>query len=308
MSKQIYTMVAKSVNKDGKIVQFMLISNQYKFVSVDEAKLIQMIKSPDVDVVNLEIKDGKIHSINGDLNKYTTFNCEGKVEGKARGVILNRVEKNNELVGYVVYMHTGELKELSVKDTATLAENQLISNGKIRQTAKGNIVSAIGGNYPLREIKIEESPAGKIDIKFMYAATTIGSGKEYFGAIITGTSASQMAKVTRVLMKSNEEVASAVTKVLGKSSAESLKVRRFGANGVYGVFDIKEMHELITKSKANVSVINNQDIVLSVLKANGDETIVKLDNQNFTMKSQNGETSEEMGKLMHHIQRILELA
>ena len=68
----------------------------------------------------------------------------------------------------------------------------LISNGKIKHTAEGDIVSAIGGTYPLRVIEISKAPKGELSIDVLYFGTAVDAPAEYFGAIISCTSATEI--------------------------------------------------------------------------------------------------------------------
>ena len=253
----VFTMIVRHGTKAG-VTGYTLIKPDYTTERVDADALAKAIASGKCKVTNLDVKDGKLVGTNGALDKYTLVSDEdGKVIGTARAVVLNRAEKSvakdgkSKLLGYTVFTHTGSIAELSVADAVALCNKKLISNGKIRHTEEGDIVSAIGGNYPLREIKIAEAPKGNTTVDIMYFGSTVNVETKYFGAIVSCTSAAEMSKLYDKLVESNSKVIAAVRKVGGNDVRDSLAIQRTGANSLYGVFEVK-VFDAIVKSGATV--------------------------------------------------------
>lgn len=245
------TMITRhGISKDN-ISSYTLITPEYQTQTMSAKDLINAIKSKKVVVTNLTVGPKGLESTNGALDKYTFINTQtNQVEGTPRAVILDRVEQNNKLVGYTIFTQSGNIAEVNVNDAAALANKKLISNGKIKHTAEGDIVSAIGGTYPLRVIEVAKAPKGEISIEIMYFGTVVGASAEYVGAIISCTSAAEMSKLTDVLSKSNARIIADVVKAAKSQSVrESLAIKRMGANSLYGVFEISVLEKLKDRAK-----------------------------------------------------------
>lgn len=276
-----FTMITRHGSSKDTISAYTLISSDYQTVTMSVKDLSAAISSKKIAVTNLDLSKKGLVSTNGALDKYTLINSQtNQVEGIARAVILDRVEQNGKLVGYTVFTQNGTLAEVNIADAAALASKGLISNGKIRHTQDGDIVSAIGGTYPLRTISFSEAPKGEITTDILYFGTVVGVPTEYFGAIVSCTSATEMSQIIHMLSTSNASVINEVSKVAGQSVRESLAIKRMGANSLYGVFSIASLKKLL---KAN-SKLRNQlgSITVSAIKyTNGeaDEATVKLDSK-----------------------------
>lgn len=276
-----FTMITRHGSSKDAISAYTLISSEYQTVTMSVKDLSTAISSKKIAVTNLDLSKKGLVSTNGALDKYTLINSQtNQVEGVARAVILDRVEQNGKLVGYTVFTQNGTLAEVNIADAAALASKGLISNGKIRHTQDGDIVSAIGGTYPLRTISFSEAPKGEITTDILYFGTVVGVPTEYFGAIVSCTSATEMSQIIHMLSTSNASVINEVSKVAGQSVRESLAIKRMGANSLYGVFSIASLKKLL---KAN-SKLRNQlgSITVSAIKyTNGeaDEATVKLDSK-----------------------------
>lgn len=290
------TMVTRhGVSKD-KISGYTLITSDYQLVHKGVKELVSLIAEGKIAVTNLEVSKRGLVSTNGALDKYTFVNTQtNQVEGTPRAVILNRVEKSGKLVGYTVFTQNGTLAELNTADAVVLATKGLISNGKIRHTQDGDIVSSIGGNYPLRTIEVAKAPKGQITTSLMYFGTVVDTPEEYFGAIISSTSAAEMSKLADILNKSNAKVISAVSKVAGQSIRETLGIKRMGANSLYGVFEISVLEKLLqSKSvlKANLGCIT----VSAIKYTDGetDEATITLDKE-WNVTKTNTDTDAKAG-------------
>ena len=272
------TMITRhGVSKDN-ITNYTLITPEYQTVVMSAKDLITAMNGKRIAVTNMAVGPKGLESTNGALDKYTFINMNtNQVEGTARAVILDRVEQGGKLVGYTIFTQFGTVAECNIADAAALAEKKLISNGKIKHTAEGDIVSAIGGTYPLRVIEISKAPKGEITADVLYFGSVVGVHAEYFGAIISCTSATEMSKLNDILSKSNAKVVSTVAKVAGQSVRESLAIQRMGANSLYGVFETAILDKLV---KSNAKLRNNLgSITVSAIKyTNGDadEATIKL--------------------------------
>lgn len=276
-----FTMITRHGSSKDNITAYTLISSNYQTMTMPAKDLAEAISNNKIIVNNMEVSNKGLVSTNGSLDKYTLINTQtNQVEGVARAVILDRVEQNGKLVGYTVFTQNGTLAELNIADAAALASKGLISNGKIRHTQEGDIVSAIGGNYPLRIINFSEAPKGEITVDILYFSTVVGTSAEYLGAIVSCTSATEMSQIINMLRKSNASIISEVTKVAGASAKESLSITRMGANSLYGVFSVDSLKKLI---KANGKLRNQLgSITVSAIKyTNGeaDEATVKVDSK-----------------------------
>jgi hypothetical protein len=289
----IFTMVVRH-GTAKETLGYTLIDSAYRTQLVDAKTLKEMISSKKIEVCNLAVENGKIVSTNGALEKYTLVSTEtNSVEGTPRAVILNRVEKNNKLLGYTAFSNTGTVVELSVADAVTLCNKKLVSNGKIRHTESGDIVSAIGGNYPLRTIEVKAAPKGETTVDILYFATAANVPVEYFGAIVSGTSAAEISKISDMLNKSNATLVSNIVKTAGNNVRNSLAITRFGANGIYGVFELSMLDELIARN-AKIKAANSKIQISTVYYGSEgitDEAAVTLDKK-LKITSNKGGTSD----------------
>lgn len=301
-----FTMITRHGSSKDAISAYTLISSDYQTVTMSVKDLSAAISSKKIAVTNLDLSKKGLVSTNGALDKYTLINSQtNQVEGIARAVILDRVEQKGKLVGYTVFTQNGTLAEVNIADAAALASKGLISNGKIRHTQDGDIVSAIGGTYPLRTISFSEAPKGEITTDILYFGTVVGVPTEYFGAIVSCTSATEMSQIIHMLSTSNASVINEVSKVAGQSVRESLAIKRMGANSLYGVFSIASLKKLL---KAN-SKLRNQlgSITVSAIKytdGEADEATVKLDSK-WKVTSNDAAGSEATTAVKNYTKKIV---
>lgn len=266
---RVWTMVARAGKGKEHVDDFTIISNDYEIQKVSEEALRQVIRNNTEKFTNLGLdENGRVVSTNGAMNKYTYFNTvDGRIEGKARPVILSRVEKEGKLVGYVVFTHTGQVKECNVPNTVSLYNTYGISNGKIRHTESGDIISSINGVFPLREIEVEKSSRGTItaEIKFMCEARKINEVQaiRYVGALISGTSAAKISVLLDALTESNAKVTSALVSMQGQSVRRSVEIQRVSETAFYCVFET-----------ALLDAIKKRGIELVIKKIKGDYSII----------------------------------
>lgn len=301
-----FTMISRhGVSKDN-ITGYTLISADYQTVLMSTSAISEAIANKKMVVTNLELSKKGLVSTNGALDKYTFVNSTtNQIEGTPRAVILNRAEQNGKLVGYTVFTQHGTIAELKVADAVALVNQKLVSNGKIKHTQEGDIVSAIGGTYPLRTVEIDKAPKGEISLSLMYFSSVVGSNIEYAGVIISCTSATEMSKLADMLSKSNAKVISEVSKVAGKSVRDSLAIQRISTNSLYGVFETA-LIEKIAKKAAKVSNKLGTIAVTSIKYNDGepDEAVIKLDN-NWKIADSDIEGSEAAPKLKEYAKKVM---
>ena len=276
-----FTMITRHGMSKDMVDAYTIISETYQTATISKQNLIEMIKSGKNTFTNITVGAKGIESTNGAIDKYTFINgVTNQVEGTPRAVILDRVEKGGKLIGYTVFTQNGQIREMNVTDAASLASKGMISNGKIRHTQEGDIVSAIGGNYPLREIPVEQAPKGELSVELMYFAASINdkSAVKYIGAIISCTSAVSMSKIIDELTESNAKIKASVAKLTGVKDTSSLDIKRMGANSLYGVFGVEVVKEIISKSVKTTS--KEQYIPISIIDYNtstNEESVIILD-------------------------------
>jgi hypothetical protein len=287
-----YTMVARHGVSEKQIVGYTLISSDYKTQYATPDSIVKAIKAGQIAVTNLEVEQGKLVSTNGALNNYTLIdvNTNEIVDGTARSVILNRVEQEGKLVGYTVFTDTGRLAEVNVADAVKLASNNKISNGKIRHTESGDIVSSIKGNYPLRNIEIAKAPKAEVIVDLMYFASVVDTSIEYCGAVISCASAAQMNQVTDTLIKSNSKILKDCTKACGEGVKNSLSAKRMGATSLFCVFEVALLNKLI---KSGVVIENNiGSLIVSIVdfdeEGRADESTAVLNDSWAVTETNNG--------------------
>lgn len=302
MGMKILTMVTvngKLENgKDRKSISgYTFISDDYQMVTMTTDEVKMVIGNKSAAITNLGIENGKVVGTNGSLDKYTFVDVATGLTHGAKYVILNRVEKDDKLVGYTVFSNTGKLLELSVHDAAALANQKLISNGKIRSTQTGDIVSAIGGNYPLRLLKVEKAPDGEITVELSHFGWIVGSDKRYFSAVIKCTSAAQLSKLDKELCTSNAEVVASAANIASQSIRGKLGMVRIGAADIAGSFNIGTLSKLL-KYKNTKVVMLMDTVTVSVYKYEG-TTVIDSDiifDQNWKVAKKNESNNGEVDK------------
>lgn len=272
------TMIARHGVSKTNVSAYTLITSDYQTIQMTQAEIVKAISDKKITVTNLTIGAKGLEGTNGALDKYTFINSQtGMIEGTARAVILDRIEKKDKLFGYTVFTEYGSIVELGTSFAVELCNKKLIANGKIRHTQQGDIVQSIGGDYPLREIEIDKAPKGEITTDILYFGTIVDSNIEYVGAIVSCTSAAEMSKISSVLNSSNAKVLAKAVKVAGQDVRKSLASKRMGATSVYGVFELEELTKIIKAgSKLHNKVGNVTVSAIKYTKGEPDEATVTL--------------------------------
>lgn len=306
-----FTMITRHGVEKGQTTHYTLINEAYQTVTLPAAEVANILASKAHVIHNLALGDGnKIISTNGAIDKYTFINnATNQVVGTARAVILDRVEQGDKLIGYTVFTQNGQIREMSVAEASALASKNLVSNGKIRHTKDGDTVSAIGGTYPLRTIKIEQAPKGELKIDVLFCAEALGTKSiNYVGAIVCNDSAVAMNKITEILTADNAKVKAQVAAISGNKDTASLSIKRFGANGIYGVFSFEAIEKLFTKTN-KITYANNK-VIVSVInyKEDAEETVLMVGVKNKEVAVGQKGTEEGLNKAKALADKFLAIA
>ena len=246
-----FTMVARTGDPkaSANMYSYTLVSDAFTIHNITGDKLIEKLNDEKIKVTNLTTSSKGLISTNGSLSRYTAVDKTGKLLGKARYVILNRVETNGKLSGYVAYTDCGTVVELSIADAVNLLNNDLIANGKVRHTITGDIVSSIGGNYPLTNIKVSEIKDSKptLDI-VMFGRSQLGKKyADYFAVNINTSSAKTLTNLHDSLLKCNKTLISKL-EAFGIDNLDNYAIRPTCNGGFYGIYPLDVLKKLKEKS------------------------------------------------------------
>lgn len=311
------TMVTKTVLKLGTktINSFTLIGEDYSIVNCGEEELLKQLNSGTIEVTNLGVGAKGVVATNGAMDKYTTIDgATGTIVGKPSPVILNRVEKNGALVGYTVFNIKGVLQEISVQTAVKLHELTPFSNGKLRHTQNGDIISSINGNYPLRLINIDDKKDGKVTIDLVFLGSTIENKSKglikYAGTIINCSNAGKLSGIYKTIASENAKLAN---KLLANGKdvyiPGSLDIKRTATAGFYAVIPFDILIKLI-KETGNKVDNNIGKIIVSTVEYKDDtvyESVYELDKKLNVIekKLDNGETGKSVTNYVVEIVKTL---
>lgn len=272
-------MIARRGNSEKDIKALFLMNENYEIKEVTIDKLIQTFKTKKgfkIENVGYNPKTG-LEYTNGAASSYTLYSTDGNIINSPRNVILNRIEVNNKLQGYTIYNYDNTLSEISVEQAARFAAAKLIANGKIRHTQQGDIVSSIGGDYPIREVKIDSiKEVGRTIIPLYFAsfvsASNSGKTVDYVGAIVETNSGAVMSKVVTASKQMNEALLKELKAERGNSkySFDELGNRTIGATSAFIVVGLDDMKKLLGNG---LKKHKSTKYRLSVTKLDGNELI-----------------------------------
>lgn len=250
MARTLWTMVA--VNSMGKeTAGFSVISNNYMVENWDLSQTIRAIHNK--EVINLDFDtSGQIISSNGSIKKYTHFDVQtGEMVSPPAPVILNRIERNNKLVGYTVFTGSGRIRKINVTDAVQLYNTVGIANGKLRHTTYGDIISSINGEYPIMEVDIEKASEGTAVAKVVYIADVIVNKGgvatkmvQYYGIFVNGTSASKISKVMDMVKAGNSELKEKLRRLGAHNIEQSASTIRGGAAQFFTVVPAQTFEDI----------------------------------------------------------------
>ena len=254
------TMVMTRGYPNSEPISYIFISDDYSIVEMSKKELAQAILGKKARFTNVDIENGKVVSTNGAFEKYNVINnSTGGLIGKANPVIINRVEVNGEISGYTIFNTSLVLQEVSVEQAVKIHKATPFCNGKLRDTKNGYIISSIKGVYPLRVIEISKKTSEKADVELMFVGSAIGNGNgmsKYAGIIVTCENAAYMSKVYKKLKGDSTKIIQEARK-LGATveDCKSLEIQRVGAAGIYGVFGIDVVKQLINLAGGKVKAV-----------------------------------------------------
>ena len=289
------TMIARIGIKTNKkkALAYTVIDQNYQTAIITEKDIREGLASKKIVATNLGLNEaGDIIATNGAFDRYTFVESEsGNIDGTIKTVILNRVEKNGEIIGYTAYTSAGKVENITVAQAVELVNNKAVANGKLNN----GVVSAISGNFDIRTIDIKDAPAGIMKAEVLYFAAVPDAKVKYVGAIISCSSAVTMNKLTDTLAKSNAKIVEAVEAAAGKK-VDSIKNTRVNLNSFYCIIDLSLFKKLISSGMS----INKQNAkIVSVIKYSDGETFESVASigRSLAIKKQSS-SSEKLDKAL----------
>lgn len=135
--------IAKQANKLIGLRLLYIDGNQTGIKDVQREIAERMIKMNPQFFKNIELKQGKLSGIGGQLDRYG-------IVGKTRTITILReiVDQSNETVGYICADTTGKIAQVAKSLVPKLAEALPIANGKVVTNQNGTVyIQAIEGSY-----------------------------------------------------------------------------------------------------------------------------------------------------------------
>ena len=258
MKKLTMVMRCGDAKSPAEALMYTLIGEDYSFTRLTGADIVSKLASKTIEVTNMGVENGKLVSTNGALKNYTLVDMSGNLANEIKAVILNRVENEKGLLGYTVYGLNGTLQEMNVPTAVELAKAGKIANGKIRHTQQGDIVASIGGLYPLRTLKMQDTTDDKITVDLLFMGSALdgtGRASRYAGVIVNSKNAATVSKLYKKLSESNKTVVDKITAVSHDSNiADTLGMKVTGTAGFYGIYSLDTVYSLIEKANNTVSL------------------------------------------------------
>ncbi|MEM4385924.1 MAG: hypothetical protein QXD03_05190 [Candidatus Anstonellales archaeon] len=309
----LYTMVMcmgclKSKDKLSTI--YTLVGEDYSLHRISGTMLFKALMNKEIKVTNMDVVDGKLEVTNGAFDKYTFIDINTGLVDKVSPVILNRIEVNDKLVGYTIFSTKGNIQEVSVKDAVAIHKVTPFSNGKIRHTQSGDIISSIVGNYPLRVLEIKkainkETDMLDIDVVFIGSSINGDKGVKYVGLILNSNSMATISKYREQLEEENKKVLKAVKEIGGENADfNGLTMQITGTAGFYGVYEYGVFRKLLGVGKVTSSI---DKLMVSCIdyKHGGKESRVAIDiDNNFSIVEKIASTEEGKNYLLSYLREI----
>ena len=135
--------IAKQANKLIGLRLLYIDGNQTGIKDVQREIAERMIKMNPQFFKNIELKQGKLSGIGGQLDRYG-------IVGKTRTITILReiVDQSNETVGYICADTTGKIAQVAKSLVPKLTEALPIANGKVVTNQNGTVyIQAIEGSY-----------------------------------------------------------------------------------------------------------------------------------------------------------------
>lgn len=281
-----FTMVGfrKASEKDKTALAYTLIDGSFNIVNLTAADVASGIASKKFVVTNMEFVGGELKVSNGAASNYTRLIVQTNQLIPGKAVILNRIERNGKLAGYVVYDTYGTIREVTVADAVEMY-NKLggFANGKIRHTADGDIISSISGNYPLIQVSIEsKSASGKVKVLVNYITKALGETKsaKFAGVILDCENVATLSNLYKKLGEGNKALKAAL-KELGADEKQMISIEtcRITETMLFFIVKATDLQDLCALKAKDVSVVpgfGDHTFLSCIDYTTGDESIVKF--------------------------------
>ena len=118
-----------------------------------------------IQLENIELYNGELKGVNGSLERYSSIDVSGNLLGESAFVIVSKLEDK----GYTVVDYTGKVKNYRTEDILKLVNERglKVANGKIVPKDGEQVVSAISGEYDVKELKEVKSDIKQDKIEHM---------------------------------------------------------------------------------------------------------------------------------------------
>lgn len=279
--RALMTMVAVT-ESNKKPVRFTVMDSHYQMAEMSVQQVVEALRSGSAQFTNLaEGANGTVVSSNGAINKYPTFDGDNAVmTNRPSAVVLNRIEIDNKLAGYTMFMPDGTVSKVRVADAVALYSSCGIANGKVRHTAGGDIISSINGEYPIMEVEVDKAEASPVTMKVVYISEIIAGGRHaasYAGVVLASKSANKVASIVKSLEAGQKHIAEVNRKACGDGMASAIKTIRMSAASYFVVVDMKSMKTLLE----NVEKQHGGNLMVSCIICSkpGEYTEVRANNE-----------------------------
>lgn len=268
MSKKVFTMVATYV-KGNDVIAVSVIDEQYKFHNMQPWDVASAMERG-AEFTNLDIErvgNLKFAATNGVFERYTKFETVDNpvLIGAMHPVVLNRIMRGNDTVGFTVLLPNGRISEVTNEQLITL-DKLVISNAKVVEKDGKKIVSSIKGNFPVcvREIKAacKDLSTEKLSVELAMVGRTINSesktaGIKYVGVLFTSTSAALMSQLIPVFEEEQGKIKSDFRKVSGSTRDGALSIQRNGMERIYVVMSLATLINIVKSRDVAVKPLIN---------------------------------------------------
>ena len=292
----------------ANLLKYTLIGDDFSIHTMTGDKLAAAINDGKAVVTNMAVSAKGLVSTNGALDKYTLIHPAGGIIGTPRVVILNRVETNGKLTGYIVFNVDGMVSQITVADAAALATKGGIANGKIRHTAEGDIVAAIGGTYPLLEkvIKTPKTDKPTVDIVFFGSALKDGKLVKFAGATVTSKDAMAIRKIHTTLDSNNKKLTNKLGADYGYTADDlkSFEIKQAPGAGFYGVYPLAVVEKLMETGKVKCSIGKLMVSCKDTQEAEAAESIVIYDTKKKSIINSQEGTAKSDAKLQKYVDEV----
>ena len=270
-----YTMVSTLgtiQNKKKEYQGFMLVDSDYRSMVVSAEDVVKALTKDPGCISNMEIRDGKPVSSNGALDRYAFGDrITGQYIGVANYVVINRIEENGNLWGYTMYAPNGTIQRVDNNNAVALAKQKLISNGKIRTSAKGTeFVSSIRGDYNVIDVstKKQKKPE-KVTLQLMFTTMNGNTGVQYTGMIVKCVDMERLSQIITGCREANAALIQAILPYGGKKAARELQIIPMAESTHYVVIDNKSLDAISKMDGVEVKVTNRFTVSYMNYKQDG---------------------------------------